>query len=95
MWLRMLVAEIMLPQVSATPLLTDNEAALALTKDPHFHACTKHINTNWHYIHKCHENGDHVSYVPPKENIADIFTKALPTPAFPYLCSYLRLCNLP
>src|SRR5882762_2067298 len=96
MWLQMLTAEIGYPQKNPTPLLTDNEAALALTKDPRFHARTKHINIKWHYIRECHENGDiHVSYVPTKNNVADIFTKPLPAPAFLYLRSHLGLCDLP
>jgi len=37
------MAEIKLPQTDPTPLLTDNEAALALAKDPHFHGmCQAH-----------------------------------------------------
>ena len=96
MWLQMLTAEIGYPQKNPTPLLTDNEAALTLTKDPRFHARAKHINTKWHYIRECHENNDiHVLYVPTKDNIADIFTKPLPAPAFHHLRSYLGLCNLP
>jgi len=96
MWLRMLMAEIKLPQTDPTPLLTDNEAALALAKDPRFHARAKHINTKYHYIRECHDNGDiHVSYVPTKDNVADIFTKPLPAPAFLYLRSHLGLCDLP
>jgi hypothetical protein len=45
MWLRMLTTEIDLIQPHPTPLLTDNESALALAKDPRFHARAKHINT--------------------------------------------------
>lgn len=94
MWLRMLMTEIGLTQSYPTPILTDNEAALALSKDPRFHARAKHINTKYHYIRECSENGDiHVSYVPTKDNIADIFTKALPSATFRRLRDFLGLCE--
>jgi len=71
MWLCMLTAEIRLDQLYPTPLLTNNKAALALSKDSCFHACTKHIHIKYHYICECIENGEiHVSYVPTKDNVA-------------------------
>jgi hypothetical protein len=96
MWLRMLTAEIELPQANPTPVLTDNEAALALAKDPRFHARAKHINTRCHYIRECVDNGNLlVSYIPTNDNVADILTKPLAAPAFLRLRSYLGLCDLP
>jgi hypothetical protein len=96
MWLRMLTAEINLPQPHPTPLLTDNESALALAKDPRFHARAKHINTRCHYIRECIDNNDiYLSYVNTSDNIADIFTKPLPAPTFLKLRSFLSLCNFP
>ena len=52
-------------------------------------------NTLHHYIHECSENGDiHVSYVPTKDNVTDIFTKPLPTATFQCLCEFLGLCEM-
>jgi len=66
-----------------TPLLTDNESALALAKDPRFHARAKHINTRCHYIRECIDDSNiYLSYVNTSDNIADIFTKPLPAPTF-------------
>jgi hypothetical protein len=96
MWLRMLTTEINLPQPHPTLLLTDNESTLALAKDPHFHACAKHINTRWHYIRECIDNSDiYLSYINTNDNVADILTKPLSTPTFLCLHSFLGLCNLP
>ena len=96
MWLQMLTSEINMLQPHPTPLLMDNEAALALAKDLHFHACAKHINTHWHCIHECIDNSDiYISYVNTTDNVANILTKLLPSPAFLYLHSFLGLCNVP
>jgi hypothetical protein len=88
----MLTAEINIPQLHPTPLLMDNDATLALAKDPHFHAHTKHINICWHYIHECIDDSHiYFSY----SSTANIFMKPRPTPAFLCLRSFLGLCNLP
>jgi hypothetical protein len=72
MWLRMLTTEIDLIQPHPTPLLTDNESALALAKDPRFHARAKHINTRCHYIRECIDNSDiYLSYICMDDNIAE------------------------
>ena len=75
----MLTNEINMLQPHPTPLLTDNEAALALAKDPHFHVRAKHINTRYHYIRKCINNSNiYLSYVITTDNVADILTLSLP-----------------
>jgi hypothetical protein len=91
----MFTAAIGLPQNQPTPL-TDNNAALILSKDPQFHARTKHINTKWHFIHELMDNGNiQVDYVPSKDNVADILMKPLPALAFCHLHSLLGLCDKP
>ena len=92
----MLADEIKILLPHPTPLLTDNEAALALVKDSHFHVHAKHINTHYHYIHECIDNLKiYLSYVITTDNIIDILTKSLPALAFLCLYSLLGLCNLP
>jgi len=96
MWLRMLTIQLDLPPLRPTPLLCDNQAANSLAEDPTFHAHAKHIDVKWHYIRECTENRHiAVSYVPSKDNVADILTKPLPGPQFLRLRSFLGLCDYP
>jgi hypothetical protein len=93
-WLTMLLTELGLPPQRPAPLMCDNQAALVLAEDPSFHTRAKHINVKWHYIRECTENNlIQVQYVPSRDNIADILTKALPTQPFLRLRSFLGLCT--
>ena len=54
------------------------------------HAKTKHIAIKYHYVRDLVEDKQvKMEYVSSKEQIADIFTKALPKDAFEYLRSKL------
>ena len=61
----------------------DNQGAIALARNAEFHARTKHIDIQYHFLR------EHVqiqtitlSYCPMSDMTADIFTKALPHPSF-------------
>jgi len=55
--------------------------SIALTKDPTFHACSKHINVQFHYMQECVDNKDiSFKYLPTASIPANIMTKALPFP---------------
>jgi len=70
-----------IPEISH--ILIDNQGALALAKNAEFHARSKHIDIQYHFIREHLETGKIIlSYCPTNENTADIFTKALPGPAF-------------
>jgi hypothetical protein len=49
-----------------------------LAKNPEYHARTKHIDTQWHFVREQAELGTvELSYVPSSEQLADGFTKPL------------------
>lgn len=77
-WLRRLLKTIHFPQEEATAIFIDNKSAIALAKNPVFHDRSKHIDTRYHYIRESVEKKEvELVYVSTKDQIADIFTKAL------------------
>ena len=51
-WLRRLMADLGVGQSSATTILTDSQSALAVARNPVFHARTKHIEVHYHYVRR-------------------------------------------
>jgi hypothetical protein len=91
-WLRSLLGELEFPQLSATPLLCDNNGSIILTEDSSFHARVKQIDIKHHSIRQHVEQGLlKLHYVKSKDNTADIFTKALPRKDFERLRACLGL----
>jgi len=61
----------------------DNQRAITLAKDNKFHSQAKHINLRYHFIREAVEDKKiNVNYILTEENVADIFTKALPKAKF-------------
>ena len=71
---------------------SDNQSAIALTKDNKFHSWTKHISLCYHFVREAVEdNKINLKYIPTEENIADILTKALVRPKFIWFVKMLGL----
>ena len=80
-WLLSLLKELNVPGIpqDAIKLHIDNNAAMKLTKNPEFHARTKHIELRHHFLREQVLEGNiEMIRVDTKDNLADIFTKALP-----------------
>ena len=64
----------------------DNNGALELAQLPRMRPRTRHIVTKYHFFRSYVQSGEvRVRSIHTKEQIADIFTKPLPQPAFEYL----------
>jgi hypothetical protein len=70
--------------LSQTPILwCDNVSALAIASNPVFHARTKHIEVDFHFIRERVLRKDLVvKFVSTTDQLADSFTKSLPTHRF-------------
>lgn len=90
-WLKKLFDEcsIVIPKYT---LFVDNMSAIKLVKNPEFHQRSKHIDVKYHFIRDSFQKGEiDVQFVKSEDQIADIFTKALPKPRFVYLREHLGL----
>ena len=97
LWTRKLMATMHGDEESlqGVKLYCDNQAALALMKNPVHHQRAKHIDVCHHFIQERVARGELiVEYTPTKEMPADILTKALPKPQFEYHRSKLGLVEI-
>jgi hypothetical protein len=77
---------------SATILHCDNQGAIALAKNPQFHARSKHIDIQWHYVRQAVDQGViDLCYISTADQVADIMTKALPSDRFAMLRSRMGI----
>jgi len=77
-WLQRLIGEIFPHLITKTTLFCNNQAALRLVTDDNYHACTKHIDIQFHYICQTVEEGAiNLIYCPTDDMTANILTKAL------------------
>ena len=73
-------------QAEATSLFCDNMLAISMVKNPVFHQRTRHINRKYHFIREALQEGViNVKFCRSEEQLADIFTKALPKYRFKQL----------
>jgi hypothetical protein len=80
-WLRRLLNEVQ-PETAiearATIIYCDNQGAIALAKDPQFHARTKHIDMQHHFVREKVSDGTiQLEYVDTENQVADGLAKAL------------------
>ncbi|KAH9761225.1 hypothetical protein KPL70_000416 [Citrus sinensis] len=85
-WIQSLLQELQI-KLSTTPMMwCDNQGAIALAYNPVYHAKTKHVELDIHFIRdKVAAKSIEVSYVPSDDQSADILTKALSFKQFDYL----------
>ena len=77
-WLRKLLPDLGHNVSGAITLYCDNMSSIQLANNLVFHARTKHIEVNYHYVRKKVLAGDiDLVYVSTQEQVADIFTKSL------------------
>ena len=89
-WIRMLLRDFGLFLPHPPLLWCDNVSALAIATNPVFHARTKHIEVDCHFVRekvlKCDVM---LKFISTHDQLANLFTKGLPSPRFNWLTSKL------
>ena len=76
LWLKSLLNELGIHVKTRSVLWCDNVGATYLTANPFFHARTKHVEIDFHFVREQVRNGFlQVQFLSSKDQIADILTK--------------------
>ncbi|KAL0373689.1 UNVERIFIED_CONTAM: Retrovirus-related Pol polyprotein from transposon RE1 [Sesamum radiatum] len=82
-WLRRILEDMGEKQEEPTTIYCDNKSAIAITKNPVQHNRTKHIDIKYHALREATTRGEiELKYCSTEEQLADMFTKALPRNKF-------------
>jgi hypothetical protein len=86
LWLRGMLSELGLHVQMGSLVHGDNQSTIAVSKKGVRSERTKHVDVKYHFVTETVERGDvKLRWVPTTQQQADIFTKALPAPAFLHL----------
>ena len=82
-WTRRFLADIQQKQEKEILVYCDDNSSLKLVHDPGYHARTKHIEVQYHFVRDEFEKGTiKFKFCPTANMLADGMTKPLPRPAF-------------
>ncbi|XP_051196547.1 uncharacterized mitochondrial protein AtMg00810-like [Lolium perenne] len=82
-WVQSLLKELNFSSARVPILWCDNIGATYLSSNPVFHARTKHIEVDFHFVReRVAKRQLQIKFISSKDQVADIFTKPLPLPAF-------------
>ncbi|GMJ03388.1 hypothetical protein HRI_004008000 [Hibiscus trionum] len=95
MWLQRLMGELKLSYTKPITLYCDNQAAVSIAHNPVHHDRTKHVEIDRHFITEKINKGEVcVSYLPTRQQVADVLTKSLSRKMFEEIMGKLGLINI-
>ena len=96
LWLRYLLTDLCVSPSSATTIWCDNLGATYLSVNPIFHARTKHVEVDYHFVRdRVTKKEIQIRFIPSKDQLADILTKPLASSVFTSLRSNLHMDHPP
>jgi hypothetical protein len=95
-WLRMLFRELQVQLPTLPKIWCDNMGAIALVSNPIYHARTKHVEVDYHFIcEKVLHKDIAINYISTHDQHVDIFTKGLTSACFLFLRDKLMVIAPP
>ena len=95
LWLQKLLEELHITVEFPIKLYYDNKAAISISHNLVQHNKTKHIEVDRHFIKEKIEKGTIcMTYIPTREQLADIFTKGLQKSSFEDFICKLNMINI-
>ena len=92
LWICSLLLELQISSLAMTMLWCDNLGATFLSYNLLFHAHTKHVEVDYHFVRdRVAKRGIQVRFISSKDQLADVLTKPLPPVSFAYFRSKLRV----
>ncbi|KAL8154536.1 hypothetical protein AgCh_000052 [Apium graveolens] len=93
-WVVRLLEELGVKDLKPVTLHCDNQSAIHIAKNPVHHERTKHIEIDVHFTRdKVLEGLLQITYLPTSSQLADVFTKIIPSGQFNNLLFKLGMCN--
>ena len=81
--LQYLLTDLQVPSISAYIIWCDNLDATYLSTNPIFHARTKHVKVDYHFIRDWVAKKEiQICFMPSQDQLADVFTKPLSAASF-------------
>jgi len=82
-WLQYLLTDLHVPSDSAPIIWCDILDATYLSANPIFHARTKHVEVDYHFVRDCVAKKEiQICFITSRDQLADVFTKPLPVASF-------------
>ncbi|CAN6717967.1 unnamed protein product [Malus baccata var. baccata] len=82
-WIRAILQDVNAFLPAPPVIYCDNKLAIALSANPVFHSRIKHLDTDYHFVRECVQQGDLiVQYLFTDDQTADILIKGLHSPLF-------------
>ena len=94
LYLKMLLSELGIQQTEPILVHEDNQSCIKIVNNPAAHGRTKHIDVKHFFVQEAQSRKEILlQYIQSADQIADIFTKALPGPAFQKLRHKLQVLS--